>query len=270
MIPKIIHYCWFGGNPKPDDVKKYIASWRKYCPDYEIKEWNESNFDLNENAYCREAYEAKKWAFVTDYVRLKALYEYGGIYMDTDVEVVKSLTPLLVYNALSGYESKTHIPTGTMGACRENEWIKMLLQDYKHRHFLKSDGSFDLTTNVEVITNLTVQKYGLELHGQRQIFGDNMLLLPFEYLCAKDLMTGEVKSTKNTYTIHHFSGSWLAEETKQMSIYSQKYYQQYKKYPLPHSIALQAAKIKAAYELGGITKVASKTFGMIQRHLNLK
>ena len=104
MIPKIIHYCWFGGNPLSDDAKRYIASWKKYCPDYEIREWNESNFDINENDYCREAYEQKKWAFVTDYVRLKALYEYGGIYMDTDVEVVKPLDPLLSYDALSGYE----------------------------------------------------------------------------------------------------------------------------------------------------------------------
>ena len=95
MIPKKIHYCWFGGNPLPEDVKEYIASWRKYCPDYEIIEWNESNFDINCCAYVKEAYEAKKWAFVTDYVRLYALYHHGGIYMDTDVEVVKSLNDLL-------------------------------------------------------------------------------------------------------------------------------------------------------------------------------
>lgn len=101
MIPKIIHYCWFGGNPLSEEAKYYISTWKKYCPDYEIREWNESNFDINENDYCREAYEKKKWAFVTDYVRLKALYEFGGVYMDTDVEVVKSLDPLLSYDALS-------------------------------------------------------------------------------------------------------------------------------------------------------------------------
>ena len=102
MIPKKIHYCWFGGKEKPEDVKRYIASWKKYCPDYEIKEWNESNFDIRENNYCREAYEAKKWAFVTDYVRLKALYEDCFFYMDTDVEVVKSLDPHRVSDAVSG------------------------------------------------------------------------------------------------------------------------------------------------------------------------
>ena len=102
MIPKKIHYCWFGGNPLSEEVKRYIASWKKYCPDYEIIEWNESNFDVMENAYCKEAYEAKKWAFVSDYARLKVLHDHGGFYMDDDVEVVKSLDPLRVYDALSG------------------------------------------------------------------------------------------------------------------------------------------------------------------------
>lgn len=211
MIPKIIHYCWFGGNPEPKNVEKYIESWKKYCPDYEIKEWNESNFDLNENTYCKEAYEAKKWAFITDYVRLKALYEYGGFYMDTDVEVVKSLEPLRIFDAVSGYEAPTRIPTGTMGSCRDNEWIGMLLRYYDNRHFLKKDGSFDLTTNVEVITHLTSQKYGLVFDGEKKTFGNNMVLLPFDYLCAKDMNTGKVKVTDNTFTIHHFTGSWFTK-----------------------------------------------------------
>lgn len=214
MIPKKIHYCWFGGKDKPEDVKRYIASWKKYCPDYEIKEWNESNFDIHENDYCREAYEARKWAFVTDYVRLKALYEEGGFYMDTDVEVVKSLDPLRVYDAVSGYESQTHIPTGTMGACRDNEWIGMLLHDYDHRHFLMENGQLDLTTNVGVITKLTIAKYHIHLNGETTLFGKNMVLLPFDYLCAKDFESGKIKKTQNTYTIHHFKGSWLSAESQ--------------------------------------------------------
>lgn len=214
MIPKIIHYCWFGGKPKPADVKAYIESWHKYCPDYQIKEWNESNFDPNENIYCKEAYEAKKWAFVTDYVRLKALYEEGGIYMDTDVEVVKPLDDLLVYDAFSGYESVNHILTGTMAACQHNEWIGMLLKNYDNRHFIRPDGSFDTTTNVITITDLTVRKYKLELQGQKVIFGRNMAILPFDYLCAKSQNDGKIYRSENTYTIHHFKGSWLSEEAR--------------------------------------------------------
>ena len=104
MIPKIIHYCWFGRKPKSEEFNKYLESWKRFCPDYEIKEWNESNFDLNKNDYCREAYEAKKWAFVADYVRLKVLEKYGGIYMDTDVELIKSLDKFLHYNAFMCFE----------------------------------------------------------------------------------------------------------------------------------------------------------------------
>lgn len=224
MIPKKIHYCWFGGNSLPDNVKLMIATWRHYCPEYEIIEWNESNFDINENAYVREAYEAKKWAFVTDYVRLKALYEQGGFYMDTDVEVVKSLEPLRIYDAVSGYESPTYIPTGTMGACRGNEWIRLLLSDYATRHFLLPDGTYDMTTNVVVITRLTTDHYHLNLNGMKQTFGENMVLLPFDYLCAKSYQTGEVLRTDNTYTIHHFKGSWLTDEQKRQTSLYRGYY----------------------------------------------
>lgn len=260
MIPKIIHYCWFGGKEKPDEVQKYIASWKTYCPDYEIKEWNESNFDIHENDYCREAYEAKKWAFVTDYVRLKALYEEGGFYMDTDVEVVKPLDPLRVYDAVSGYESQTHILTGTMGACCDNEWIGMLLHDYDHRHFLRKDGTCDMTTNVIVITDLTVKKYGLHLHGQKLVFGHNMVLLPFDYLCAKDLDTGEICKTSNTYTIHHFAASWLPEDERNYSRLYQKYDADFRRNGMNPKLSHYASRIRAAYEIGGISMIFRRLF----------
>ena len=198
----------------PEDVKKYIATWRKFCPDYEIKEWNESNFDINCCAYVKEAHEAKKWAFITDYVRLKVMYDYGGVYMDTDVEVCKPLDNLLQYNAWSGFESETKIQTGTFASCRENKWIGYLLSYYENRHFINEDGSFDTTTNVETITRMTKAKYDIELNNTFQIFGDNYVLFPFEYLCAKSLMDGKIYKTENTYTIHHFSGSWLTPWAK--------------------------------------------------------
>lgn len=251
MIPKKIHYCWFGGNPLSEEVKRYIASWKKYCPDYEIIEWNESNFDVTENAYCKEAYEAKKWAFVSDYARLKVLHDHGGFYMDADVEVVKSLDPLRVYNALSGYESKTRIPTGTMGACRDNEWISMLLSDYDDRHFLKEDGTYDLTTNVEVITRLTVERYHLQLNGEKTMFGENMVFLPFDYLCAKSLETGEILRSENTFTIHHFAGSWLPADERAYGELYKRYYTTYVQAGVPGKIAYYFCRLRAAYEVGG-------------------
>ena len=135
MIPKIIHYCWFGGNPLPELAKKCIASWKLYCPDYEIKEWNESNFDLNYCDYVREAYDSKNWAFVSDVARLYALVTEGGIYMDTDVEVIKPLDNLLKYHAVSGFETETTIPTGLIAGEKENPMLKELLYEYKNIHF---------------------------------------------------------------------------------------------------------------------------------------
>ncbi|WP_307761069.1 glycosyltransferase [Phascolarctobacterium sp.] len=209
MIPKIIHYCWFGGKPLPKEVKCYISTWKKYCPDYEIKEWNESNFDINQNQYCREAYEAKKWAFVSDYARLKILYDYGGIYMDTDVEVCKPLDCLLSYGFWSGFESYGQIPTGTMASHRDNEILKYLLSYYDVKRFKNKDGSYDSTTNVITITKMVKDKYDIKLNNTFQIFGDNNAIFPFDYFCAKSTEDGKIKKTENTYTIHHFAGSWL-------------------------------------------------------------
>ena len=209
MIPKKIHYCWFGKNPLPEQIKQYIETWKKYCHDYEIIEWNEDNFDVNQNQYCREAYEAKKWAFVSDYARLKVLYDNGGIYMDTDVEVVKPLDDLLNYNWFSGFESEDRIPTGTMGAGWNSSIIKLLLSDYDNRHFIKSDGSFDLTTNVELITKALKENYNIQLNNTYQVFGNNNVLFPFDFLCCKDYLSGKIYKTEHSYTIHHFEGSWL-------------------------------------------------------------
>lgn len=214
MIPKIIHYCWFGGNEFDNLIKKCIKSWKRYCPEYEIKEWNEDNFSIEENIYLKEAYQMKKWAFVSDYVRLKVLYEYGGIYMDTDVEVLKPLDELLYYNAFSGFESKNKIPTATMGARKRNPWIKELLNYYENRRFILSDGRLDMKTNVEVISEITKKRYEIKLNGKFQIIGDEIAFFPMEYLCAKEYLSGNIQMTKNTYTIHHFSGSWVPKYEK--------------------------------------------------------
>lgn len=206
MIPKMIHYCWFGGNPLPELAEKCIESWKLYCPDYEIVRWDESNFDFDAYPYAKEAFEAKKWAFITDVVRLHALVTYGGIYMDTDVEVVKPLDSLLNYRAFSGFESDTNIPTGTMAAEKGHPLFIELLNDYQNQHFIQPDGSYDLTTNVTRITN-TCLKYGLVRNNTLQTV-NGLTLFPKDYLCAKDPGTKELNVTQNTYTIHHFDGSW--------------------------------------------------------------
>lgn len=214
MIPKIIHYCWFGKKPMSDDVKKYIETWKKYCPNYEIKQWNEDNFNINQNLYCKEAYEAGKWAFVSDYVRLKVLYEYGGIYMDTDIELCKSFDDLLIYDAYIGFESDTRLSTGVIASCERNKWIENILLHYDNIKFKKNDNQYDLTTNVEIISKITKDIYNIKLDNTFQIFGNNMVTFPFEYLCAKDFIDGKIYKTEKTYAIHHFSGSWLSWKGK--------------------------------------------------------
>ena len=221
-IPKIIHYCWFGGNPLPELAQKCIASWKKYCPEYEIREWNESNFDLNCCDYVREAYEAKKWAFVSDVARLYALVNYGGIYMDTDVEVVKPLDPLLQYDAVSGFQTDVEIPTGLMACEKGNIMFQELLDDYKTAHFIFTDGSYDLTTNVTRITN-TCLKYGFVADNKKQTV-NSLVLLPKDYLCAKNHLTGKLEVTENTIAVHHFNGSWLPKEEIYRRQMAQKIY----------------------------------------------
>lgn len=208
MIPKIIHYCWFGKGKMSPLAKECIKSWKKYLPDYEIKEWNEDNFDLNLYPYAREAYDNKKYAFVTDVVRLYALYHEGGIYMDTDVEVLKSLNPLLNHTAFSGFEDDHNIPTGIMASEKHGIWAKENLDYYKNKHFIRKNGELDLTTNVVTITKymLTI---GLKQNNTYQDFPNLITLFPKDYFCPKSHITRKIELTNNTYTIHHFDGSWM-------------------------------------------------------------
>ena len=212
MIPKKIHYCWFGGKELPPLAKKCIDSWKKYCPDYEIIEWNESNFDVKFNKYVQEAYENKKWAFVSDVARLYALYNYGGIYMDTDVEVIKNLDDFLEHQAFSGFEAYDRVPTGIMACSKKNKLFKKFLDFYNDKSFVKEDGTFDITTNVTIITN-ELMKSGLLKNNTFQIV-DGFALYPCEYFCPLDYDTKVLKKTKNTYTIHWFNGSWIDKKTK--------------------------------------------------------
>lgn len=208
MIPKIIHYCWFGKGPKNDLAFKCIESWKRVLPDYQIKEWNEENFDISQNTYTKEAYDSRKFAFVTDYVRLYALYFEGGVYMDTDVEVLKSYTPFLNHKAFSGFETDGNVPTGMMAAEKGSIWAKELLDGYADRKFILDNGQFDMTTNTAVITQYMISK-GLVLNNTYQDFPGLCTMYPADFFCPKDHRTGKIKCTKNTVCIHHFAGSWL-------------------------------------------------------------
>jgi hypothetical protein len=207
MIPKVIHYCWFGKGEMPELALKCIESWHKYMPDYEYKLWNEENFDVNAVPYTKEAYEARKFAFVTDYVRLWALYNEGGVYMDTDVEILKPLDDLLHLSAFTGYEgSKTQPPvTGLMASEPHGEWVKEQLDAYENVHFIKEDGSFDMTTNTVRISQI-MRANGFVQDGKYAVYKD-MHIYPTEYFCPRQT-TGEFFLTEYTYCDHHFMGTW--------------------------------------------------------------
>ena len=217
MIPKIIHYCWFGGNPLPELAKKCIESWKQILPEYEIKEWNESNFDISSYSFTQQAYDAKKYAYVTDVVRLYALKAEGGVYMDCDVEVLKPLDNFLNHAAFSGFENNNCVPTGIMASVKNGEWATDMLNYYDNKKFIDDNGNPILETNVEVITKLMKEK-GFIMNNTFQEIKDYMAFYSHDYFCPKDWFTGVIKITKNTHCIHHFAGSWRPPESKSFRI----------------------------------------------------
>lgn len=212
MIPKKIHYCWFGGKELPPLAKKCIESWKKYCPDYEIIEWNEKNFDININQYTKEAYDNKKWAFVSDVARIYALYNHGGIYMDTDVEIIKNIDEFLNDKAFIGFEAIDRIQTGIIACQKGNKIIKEILDDYDTRKFVKENGELDTATNVYVITS-KFEKNGLKKDNTYQKVND-FTIYPTEYFCPLDYDTRKLNVTDNSYVIHWFDGSWVTKKDK--------------------------------------------------------
>lgn len=214
MIPKVIHYCWFGHNPLPQSALHCIESWKKYCPDYEIVQWNEDNFDILTNLYCKQAYEAKKWAFLTDYVRLKIIYEQGGIYLDTDVEVVRPLDELLHHECFIGRQPGFQVNTGSgFGAVKGHPLIKTMLDDYAEIPFIKENGEMDLLTCPHRNSQWLFEHGMSHDDSYQEIAGAS--IYPIEYFSPKDAYTRALNLTENTYSIHHCDGSWNPKETKQ-------------------------------------------------------
>lgn len=208
MIPPVIHYCWFGGKTLPDLYKRCIDSWRKFCPTYDIKEWNESNCDINETRFTEKAYKAGKYGFVPDYFRLKIIYENGGIYLDTDVELIKNLDDLRYNVAFCGLQFPGEVNFGLgFGATKGNRIIKYLMSRYKTMEFNQNKGDDDEIVS-PICQTADLKRLGMKDGPQFQTVSD-MTIYPMEVLSPKNLVTGEVNITQNSYSIHHFDGSWL-------------------------------------------------------------
>ena len=217
MIPKIIHYCWFGRNDLPPLAQKCIASWRKFLPDYEIREWNESNFNVNSIPYTAQAYKHKKYAFVSDYARFKILYEYGGIYFDTDVEVIKSIDDILENGSFFGLEQdvKDHFACapGLGFACSPGlSLLREMLERYKNLDFVQSDGSLNQKTVVEFFSEMLLAK-GLQ-PAPGIIEFEGAFIYPPDYFCPKPSEFGKTNITGNTRTIHHYAASWIGKKQR--------------------------------------------------------
>ena len=229
MIPKIIHYCWFGGGPKPKSVEKYIRSWKKYCSDYEIIEWNEDNFDISSSPlYVKQAYAAKKWAFVSDYARLKVVFECGGIYFDTDVQVIKNIDTLLQYDAFFGFENCGVIPRINLGlgfgAVKNHQLVKKLMSVYETVEFPNPNITKEIIAAPKLLTD-TFRDYGYIMNDTTQKQG-NDIVFSSEYLCPKKFRNGITTITNNTLSIHHYDSSWYDKDTRV------KQKQKWKKYKL--------------------------------------
>ena len=200
MIPKTIHYCWFGGKEKSEDIKECMDTWKKYMPDYEIKEWNEHNFDVTYNEYTRKAYESKKWAYVSDVARLYALYTEGGIYMDTDVQVYQSLDKFLRHSFFTGFESSNYPVTATMGAEKGHPLIKEMLDVYNTKEFKTHKNWHEYETNTMILSDI-IGKYFDRTEPIYQV-RDKMAIYPPTTFCS------HVNLTDDVYTQHRMFGSW--------------------------------------------------------------
>lgn len=222
-IPKTIHYFWFGNNKQSELIKKCIRSWRKYCPDYRIIKWDESNFDINICAYVREAYKTKNWAYVSDYARFYVLNKYGGVYLDTDVELLKPIDSIIQkgpFFALETSDFNSVAPGLGMASNANNDILKKILDMYNNEHFILKDGSLNKVPVGERIRPILIQ-YGLkDVKNIQNVKGFNVY--PHDYFCPLNYYTGEFKMTKNTVAIHHYASSWMSDSDRKYHRIGQK------------------------------------------------
>lgn len=200
MIPKIIHYVWVGRNPKSKLIQECIATWKKKLPNYQIIEWNEDNFDIHENSYIEQAYTAKKWAFVSDYIRAKAIYTQGGIYLDTDVRVLDRLDPLLNDKAFIGFENNEYLSAAIFGAEKDHPLMKDILDYYDQKNFTFDSNNQLAGVNSLSVTEIVTKNYGLKLGNFDQNLSQGLHVYNDGVLC---------NPSGSSKTIHLFTGTWI-------------------------------------------------------------
>jgi mannosyltransferase OCH1-like enzyme len=213
-IPKLVHYCWFGHNEKPKIVKECLSSWRKFLPDFKMMEWNEENFNFSNCQFATQAYQAKKYAFVADYSRSCVLYEYGGLYMDTDMEVLREFEDsFLMDDFFAGSEKIGSISAGIIGVSPQHNLIKEIKDYYERVQFLKADGTLDITPIPYIITSFS-RPLGFKDANEHQFLQNGVHIYPVDYFYPKNFETNVLTITENTYTNHHFAGSWVSPKEK--------------------------------------------------------
>lgn len=223
FIPKKLHYMWFGGNPLPDNLKKCMESWKRYCPDYEIIEWNENNYDIEKHPYMKQAYEEGAYSFVSDYARLDILYDEGGLYLDTDVEIMKNIDDLLYQEAFCGVEKWQLLNSGGLsGSVKGHPMIKKILDARKDIYFIDKNGKQNRNTCGFYDTSVAIRE-GYRLNGMTQSVG-GMNIYAYDYFHPYDYMSGLMNETDNTYSVHWFNGGWLDEKMKEVNEESKKKY----------------------------------------------
>lgn len=262
-IPKIIHYCWFGKGEIPERDQKCIESWKKYCPDYKVILWNEDNYDVLQIPYTKEAYEAGRWAFVSDFARIDLVCRYGGIYMDTDVELLRPLDGLLEYRGYAGIESDSNCVSFGLGFGAEpgHPLLQELRDHYGTLHFKNGDATLNLTPNPIIVTEYLKHK------GYRIVPGvistiEELTVFPDEYFCPQVFSTGKTKVTKNTYSIHHYHASWQTECEK-------KALQEYRRYTriFGETAGDLLYQVHKTIKNDGLRAMVKKTISHIKRKL---
>jgi len=220
MIPKIIHYCWLSGDEFPDLIKKCIQTWKDKLPDYEFMLWDTNRFPLEDNIWVKQAFESKKYAFAADYIRLHAVNTYGGIYLDTDIEVIKSFNPLLHLPYFIGSEGQSIIEAGVFGAEKNAPWIKNCLSYYDNKSFIMEDGTFDTLTLPRIMMKKIQEQHHI-IEMENPVISElsfkndskSLYMFPKDFFCAKNHGTGIIEKTDRTFSIHHFAMSWLPKKT---------------------------------------------------------